>query len=193
MKQKIKPLTGIKFYMVVIFAVLIFSMLFYYAVMKDRYRVKETNGFTENPIITSGQTLNYKTEFCASKLSDLAQEFHFLEREITEQKDVMPDYDNEFSEEEENIISIEQREIPIIKEEFYIYQKLCDQFDINPSIELCTQFIEEAKHQLEISQESTNSAKSKGIRKIEISHYDLRKTNRIYDNLKVICEGFIGE
>ena len=67
---------------------------------------------------------------------------------------------------------------------------MCDQFDIKPTKELCVQFLDEANNNLELVRENAEALESKGIlEQIQIHLHDLRKADRIYENLQVKCEG----
>ena len=97
--------------------------------------------------------------------------------------------DSPVFEEKENVIKIEQQELNELKQNFYISKQKCDKFDKEPNINLCDQFLNEAKHSLEMAQESGDSAKSKGfLERIELSIPNLRKAERIYNNLKIKCQ-----
>ena len=91
---------------------------------------------------------------------------------------------------EKKVIQIEQREIPKVKAEFDRYKEMCDQFDINPTEELCTQFLDEANNNLELVRENAEALESKGIiEQIRMQLHDLRKAERVYENLQIRCEG----
>lgn len=49
---------------------------------------------------------------------------------------------------EEEVIKIKQRELQTVKQEFETHMKIYDQFDENPTPELCATFLQEAKEHL---------------------------------------------
>jgi geranylgeranyl pyrophosphate synthase len=112
--------------------------------------------------------LVYGTEFCANKLSNLAHDIHFIERDIKEEKELMKK-ESAVAKEEEKVIAIEQEELNKLKSEFQKYKDLCDEFDQNPTEELCSQFLKDAKYDLELLPKDS-------------------RANRIYNNLVKICE-----
>ena len=181
MVKERKHITKTQFWIGVIVIAIIILALFYYADLYDRLTVQEES-FVENPIISPDHPLRYQTEFCASKLTDLAHEIHFLEKDIKEEEEI---FESEIKVSPEEVIIIEQRELTVIKEEFDEYKSLCDQFDKQPTDQLCNQFLEEAKHNLELAQENAQLADSKGV--LESSLHDLRKAKRIYVNLQQMC------
>ena len=189
MSKKIKQITETQFRMGIAIIIILFVVLFYYAVLHDRLQVRESDRFLENRIISPDHPLSYETEFCASKLTNLAHEIHFIGQEVEQQKNLV-EIDDPIEEGEKKIIKIEQREITEVKAEFERYKDMCDQFDINPTKELCNQFLDEANNKLELVRENAEALKSKGILdQIQIQLYDLRKADRIYENLQVKCEG----
>lgn len=186
MAKKIKQITKTQFSMGVTIVIILAIGLLYFGAIEDRFRVKEMDGFVENPIISPNHPLIYKTEFCASRLTDLAHEIHFIEQNIEEENALF----KEELVEGGNVIAIEQRELDVIQAEFDEYKGLCNQFDQEPTLGLCSQFLEEARHQLELVQENTKTAESKGIiEQLDISSRALRKAKRIYEGLNIKCKG----
>jgi hypothetical protein len=168
MIKKIRQIIETKFKIIIVIMTALFVVLLYYGIMHDRFQVHESNGiFAENQLIKN-QPLVYGTEFCANKLSNLAHDIHFIERDIKEEKELMKK-ESAVAKEEEKVIAIEQEELNKLKSEFQKYKDLCDEFDQNPTEELCSQFLKDAKYDLELLPKDS-------------------RANRIYNNLVKICE-----
>jgi len=168
----------------VVVAILIFSALIYFSINYTIHSVHE-NSLVGTPFISPDQALEYQTEFCANKLTELVHEAHFFEKDISVGKE-FSEKDNLIQGEESEVIFIEQRELEKVKEEFESYRLLCDEFDEQPTEELCKQFLSESNADLEISQQNVES--SKGILSwIATSHKDLRRSKRIYNELNEMC------
>lgn len=186
MKEESK--SGLKFKIGITLAILIFIAVSYFTIKSDRLTVNEGNGFIQDPVLPSNSLITYKTEFCASRLTDLAHELHFLKREVDKQETIIGE-DTDILEQEQSVIEIEQREIAEVQDEFDKYTELCTQFDQQPTKELCNLFTNEAQESLDLAQENALDTESKGLAEwIKITLHDLRKAKRIYNDLQTICE-----
>lgn len=188
---KKRGLKGSHFTVGIIGLVVVIIVLFSIVALNRRFAVTEGEGIVDNPIIAPGEPLSYKTEFCANKLTDLAHEIHFLEKDIARQKSIeeelmlLPEMEGE-------VISIEQREISIIRDEFDEYKGLCDQLDKEPTADLCERFIDEAKQELDLAQENAAELENKSfLERLEPHAHNLRTSQRVYLGLKEHCRGVI--
>jgi len=184
---KKKEFTKTQIKIVSFVVVLLFVVLIYFAINYDIHEVQE-DSLAETSLISPNQALEYNTEFCANKLTELIYEVHFFEKDIfvgeeISEKNIL------VQNEEKEIISIEKRELEEVKEEFENYKRLCDEFDVQPTGELCKQFLAEAKVNLERSQQNLESSDSI-LSWMEISHKELRRANRIYNELNDECLNF---
>jgi hypothetical protein len=183
----IKQKNSLKFKISVVVAILLFSALIYFSINYSIHEVHEDT-FAETPLISPNQALEYKTEFCANKLTALIHETHFFEKDISAGEEIK-EKDTLIQKEEIEVISLEQRELEEVKEEFESYKLICDDFDEQPTKELCEQFLTEAKADLELAQQNAES--SDGVLSwIETSHKNLRRANRIYNELNKTCQIF---
>ncbi|MFQ5621723.1 MAG: hypothetical protein ACE5FT_07880, partial [Candidatus Nanoarchaeia archaeon] len=182
-----KKLTKKQFNMRLIVSILLVIGLIYFMAVQDIYGVSEDGLFVEHSIISPKHPINYNTEFCAGKLSDLAHEIHFLEEDIGEQEDILRKFGKQIHE-ELNVIQLEQREKEAIREEFDEYRLLCDQFDKKPTPELCNRFLNESAQHLEVTIESLKALQSRDLLdELELVFHDSRKAIRIYKNLRAVC------
>ncbi len=191
MVKKTKSLNNKKFVLGALAVIVILFALFQFISLTERFDVIESEHFTETHLIPSGEYLSYNTEFCASKLSDLAHEFHFLEKDMAQQEKIKEQL-KMLLEMEDEVIEIEQRELSIIREEFDTYKVLCDRFDQRPTAESCNRFIQEAGSELDLAQQNTQAAvDDRFLEKLEQNTQDIRKANRIYEGLQEYCESVI--
>ena len=95
--------------------------------------------------------------------------------------------DGALLEEEKMVVQIEQREITDIRTEFDKYLEMCDEFDKNPSSELCSKFLNESKQKLIIAQENAEDSKATDWFKYNI--HDIRQAQRIYKGIQEKCSG----
>jgi len=181
MSKKKRQITDLQFKVSLVIVVLLVFVVFYFAFVEDRFTVSEEN-LGEQPLIKDH--LTYKTEFCANRLTELAHEVHFLEREIKSEKDILGD-EALVKEQEQKVIQIEQRELQEVKAEFESYESKCDQFDENPTTEICATFLQEAKDHLNIAQK--NADESTGLEHFEITIKELRNAHRIYEGMQEVC------
>jgi hypothetical protein len=189
MVKKIKQITKTQFHLGIVVIILLFIGLLCFSIINNRFRVKEDSTFVKNALTSPKHPLSYKTEFCASKLTDLAYEIHFLEKDISEQEQLI-EKDGSLLKDERAVIEIEQREMSAVRKEFDEYRILCRQFDESPTPELCGQFLEEAKHYLDLAQENAKAEESKGIIELSLlSFHDLGKSKRIYEGIQTKCIG----
>ena len=103
----------------VIVAVLLFSALIYFSVNYEIHSVQK-DFFTDTQFIPPNQALEYKTEFCANKLTELIQEAHFFEEDISTGEQIISE-NEQLSNKEEKVISTEEKELTEIKQEFNNY------------------------------------------------------------------------
>ncbi len=191
MAKKTKSITNNPFTSGLIIVLIIIFILISISEIHKRFAVRESDDFVKNPIITPGTTLAYNTEFCANKLSDLAHEIHFLEKDIKQQEKIEEDL-MMLPELEGEVIKIEQREISVIRDEFNTYKKLCDQLDKTPTNELCSRFLQEAKQDLTLAQQNAKAlANESFFEKLGPHAHNLRKTQRVYSGLQEQCKGVI--
>ena len=179
MSKKKRQITDLQFKAGILVAILLIVGLFYFAFIQERFVVKQDN--LEEALLVKDH-LSYETEFCANKLTELTHEAHFLQKISTEKtvlgEELVPKQDAE-------VIIIEQRELQEINEEFNSYKLMCDQFDENPTAELCTIFLEDAKSYFELAQK--NADETTGIEHFEILIKELRNSKRIYEGLQEVC------
>jgi len=179
--SKKRQITDLQFKAGLVIVVLLVFALFYFAFVQDRFTVKE-DGVGQEPLIKDH--LSYETEFCANRLTELAHEVHFLEKEIKSEKEILGE-EELVQEQEQKVIQIEQRELQEVKTEFENYESMCDQFDVNPTTELCATFLQEAKDHLDVAQK--NADKSTGVEHIGIVIKELRNAHRIYEGMEEVC------
>lgn len=168
MVKKSRKITETQFKLGIAVAVVLFIGLFYYAITSDRLQVHESDFLLGEDTLTK-QPLSYKTEFCANRLSNLAHEIHFFEGDIAKETEIIKK-EGTILNKEETIIELEQVELSELKSQFEKYKKSCDEFDENPTTELCNKFLEEAKQNLDLSPKD-------------------RTVARIYRNLIKKCQG----
>ncbi len=181
MSKKKRQITNLQFKITIGIFLFLIIALFYLGFIENRFMVKED--WVGQELLTKDH-LSYDTEFCANKLTQLVHEFHFLDMDIKSEKAQLGT-EELLKEQEKEVIQIEQRELNEVKEEFYDYVKLCDEFDNNPTFEICDVFLQEAKDDLDVAQK--NADESTGIKHIKITIKSLRNANRIYKGLKVAC------
>ena len=158
MAKDFRQITETQFKIGIAVIIILFIGLLYYAVIEDRFRVSESDvPFVEDSLIKN-QPLVYKTEFCAKKLSNLAHEVHFFERDIKEGTELIKK-GSTILDKEQKVLEIEQEELSELKSEFENHKKLCDEFDQKPTIELCNQFLKEAKNNLGSVPEDTRAVR----------------------------------
>jgi hypothetical protein len=179
-KKKIE-LTDLQFGFSILVIILLIIGLVYFAVLQDRFKVIE-GGIGQDSFIKDN--LDYNTEFCANRLTELAHEAHFLQKDINSKEEILGQEELVLSQ-EQDVIQIEQRELKEIQNEFEKYINLCDEFDKKPTKKTCTIFLQESNAKLDLAQKSADQ--TTGIEHFEIILKNLRNANRIYDGLQNIC------
>lgn len=158
MAKSFRQITETQFKIGIAVIIILFIGLLYYAVIEDRLQVRESDVLFVEDSLIKNQPLVYKTEFCANKLSNLAHEIHFFERDIKEETELIK-RESTILDKEQKVLEIEQEELNELKSEFEKYKKLCDEFDQKPTKDLCNQFLKEAKQGLESAPEDKKAAR----------------------------------
>jgi len=121
MSKKKRQITDFQFKVGLVVGTLLVVALLYFAFIQDRFTVRE-DGIGQEPLIKDH--LSYETEFCANRLTELAHEVHFLEKEITSEKEMLGE-EELIQKQEEKVITNEQWELQEIKDEFEVYTSKC--------------------------------------------------------------------
>jgi hypothetical protein len=162
---------------------ILLGALFYFSVLEDLLSVKDTSAGTS--LLATNRPVYYSNEFCASRLTDLIHEYHFLESDIRKEEELLGG-EEILSANESEVIKIEQRELKIIEKEFFRYKSLCDSFEENPTPELCSMFLEETSTILERAKQNAENAMDT-VSWIKYALKDLQKAQRMYNGIKAIC------
>jgi len=181
MSKKKRQITDLQFKAGILIIIVLIMALFYFAFMQERFAVRE-NSIGQEPLIKNH--LDYETEFCANRLTRLVNEIHFLQKETKTEENILGE-EVILQEQETKGITTEQRELQEVNVEFETYKAMCDQFDENPTAELCTAFLQEAKDYYEVAQK--NAEDTIGLQHVEILIKDLREAKRIYAELQDVC------
>ncbi|PIN87415.1 hypothetical protein COV12_04145 [Candidatus Woesearchaeota archaeon CG10_big_fil_rev_8_21_14_0_10_32_24] len=182
MLKKKRQITDFQFKLGLTILILLIIIIFYFVFVAERFTIKE-DSIGQEPLLE--KQISYNTEFCANRLTELAHEIHFLEKEIISEKEILG-AEGLVKDQEQKVITIEQRELQEVKDEFEKYKSICDQFDENPTSEICVTFLQEAKDKLDIAQKNVDE--STGLKHIEITLKELRNTKRIYEGMNNICD-----
>ncbi len=185
MAKKRRRVTDFHFNMGLIVIIIAIIILIYFITINNERFIVHDEPYSGTQIIPPDDYLSYKTEFCANKITQLIHEIHFLEKDMTLQKKILQG-DEIISKEEGKIIEVEQREIKEVKQEIEEYKELCKQFDEQPTLQLCNQFLQEARRNFELAQKNAEVARNI-IVWAKISMNNLRQAKRIYKELQYEC------
>ena len=160
---------------------IILVLFFYFAFREDPYFVKESK-LVQNPILK--QELTYQTKFCASQLTLLLNEIHFIEKEISGEEKVLGG-EKAVQTEEAKLLPLKKIELQKVTDKFNNYKKACDSFDLKPTLEVCQKFLLDSQQY--ITQWQQKSQNSSFWTKLKIIVGELRKAKNIHKELQKRC------